>query len=477
MTSIFIKELKKYTYDDLRVLLACDSDEKFKQILKKLKEYGVLKTIKKSDVDIDDLQYEDEIIVEVEESISDINYVFNYVGVIAIGGILFKCYPKYINKTSEPTNELKQILRVIEKYNSKEQIIKMYNESDYSGSFNYLAITLYLLKDYYEFGIYRNDKNVIEINGEGSVLWDKTINETFMLISNNKPYYIELKTKKNKDDNLDFFTRLHQIILTKASKEFESYDILSLFDLSGVDLTEEKLEDLGDIEYISNRIQEELNVEFYTRKQNLLKLFYTYLNRKSSIYDIDCLSLYGTQNFNMIWEKACANIFNNQLHIEPKDIDKKMKCTESNVALVDLIEKPEWTYTGNAAKDTLRPDIITLFKNNGKKLFIIFDAKYYNPLLEKGKAPKRQPGIESITKQFLYQLAYKKLITDNKYEVNNMFLLPTEDDNIQDKGSVKMQMFVREPLNLEPIKVKLIPASEVYELYLLNKKFELTKIL
>ena len=65
----------------------------------------------------------------------------------------------------------------------KEQIIKMYNESDYSGSFNYLAIALFLLKDYYEYGVYRNDKDIIETNGEGSILWDKTINETFMLLA------------------------------------------------------------------------------------------------------------------------------------------------------------------------------------------------------------------------------------------------------------------------------------------------------
>lgn len=476
MTSIFVKELKKYTYDDLQFLFSCDNNEKFNTILKKLKEYSILKTIKKNDEDIDDLQYENEVIVEVEESLDDINYVFKYVGVIIVGGILLKCYPKYIVKNNEPIYELKQILKVIEKYNSKEQIIKMYNESDYSGSFNYLAIALFLLKDYYEYGVYRNDKDIIETNGEGSILWDKTINETFMLISNNKPYYLELQTKKHKNDDMDFFARLHQIILTKISKEFESIGVLSLFDLLGVDLIDEELYDLGDTDYISNRIQKEINVEFNTRKQNLLKLFYTYLNRKSSIFDIDCLSLYGTQSFNLIWENVCADIFDNQLNTKLKDIDKYIKCDDNNKRLIDLIEKPEWTYTENEAKDTLIPDIITLVKNGDKKMFLIFDAKYYYPLLEKWKVPKGQPGIESITKQFLYQLAYKKLIEENKYEVKNVFLLPTEDKNVQDKSYVKMHMFTGEPLNLEPILVKFIPAIESYDLYLQNKIFNIDEL-
>ena len=474
--SLFVKELNKYTYNDLQILFACKSDEKLNGILKKLKEYGILKIIKKNDEDIDDLQFENEVIVEVGESLNDINYVFKYVGVIIVGGIVLKCYPKYIVKNNEPIYELKQILKVIEKYNSKEQIIKMYNESDYSGSSNYLAIVLFLLKDYYEYGVYRNDKDIIETNGEGSILWDKTINETFMLISNNKPYYLELKTKKHRVDDMDFFTRVHKTILTKISKEFESVGVLHLFDLLGVKLTDEELDDLGDTDYISNRIQKELNVEFNTRKQNLLKLFYTYINKKSSIYDIDCLSLYGTQNFNLIWEKVCADVLNNQLNTKLKDIDGNIKCIDNNKKLIELIEKPEWTYTKNIAMDTLVPDIISLVEKDDKKLFIIFDAKYYYPLLEKGQIPRRQPGIESITKQFLYQLAYKELIEENKYEVNNVFLLPTEEKSIQDKSSVKMKMFTGEPLNLKPILVKFIPAIEAYDLYLQNKKFNINKL-
>ena len=53
-----------------------------------------------------------------------------------------------------------------------------------------------LLNDYYENGLYENDKDIIENNGNGEIHWDKTINDSFTLLSNNRPYYLELKTKK-----------------------------------------------------------------------------------------------------------------------------------------------------------------------------------------------------------------------------------------------------------------------------------------
>ncbi|WRK55189.1 LlaJI family restriction endonuclease [Coprobacillaceae bacterium CR2/5/TPMF4] len=96
--------------------------------------------------------------------------------------------------------------------------------------------------------------------------------------------------------------------------------------------------------------------------------------------------------------------------------DKKQK-------LIELIEKPLWTITGKVAKDTLIPDLVSIFQNDGNHEFIIFDAKYYNAHLEKGIIPSGQPGIESITKQYLYQLAYQKFIKDHEFSaVKNCFL-------------------------------------------------------
>ena len=66
-----------------------------------------------------------------------------------VAGRVLKCYPKYLLNEKKPTRELQQVIKVLEKYNSKEQIIRMFNDSNESRSFNLLAVILFLLQDYY----------------------------------------------------------------------------------------------------------------------------------------------------------------------------------------------------------------------------------------------------------------------------------------------------------------------------------------
>lgn len=351
----------------------------------------------------------------------------------------------------------------------------MFNDSSESSSFNLLAVILFLLQDYFENGVYNNTKNIVECNGSGEILWDRTINESFVYLSNNRPYYTDLQTRKRVTNDFDYFKRLHECILTMVSNELQNADLLDLFEITGVELSDEELEEFGDKDYILYRIENELNIEFNTRKQLLLKTLYTYIDKKGSLNDIDCLSLFGTNSFNLVWENVCAEIMDNQLNvplgalnlpIPLKDgYDKKQK-------LIELIEKPLWTIPGKVAKDTLIPDLISISQNNEDYEFIIFDAKYYNAHLEKGITPSGQPGIESITKQYLYQLAYQKFIVDHKFsEVKNCFLLPTENTCIEDKGEVKLEML--EKLGLQNIKIRFIPTSLAYKLYLLEKKMNI----
>ena len=208
MVSVFLREQKRYSQEELVNLFQC-SERKTVHILKRLKEYGVLKAVKATEAqkDLSDLVEQDIEIADVEVGENEYLYVFTFVGVITIEGRVLKCYPKYLLNATAPKDELKQILKVLEKYNSKEQIIRMYNETRDSSAFNMLAVMLYLLQDYYEYGSYTNSRDIVEINGTGSILWDRTINETFTLISNNRPYYPELITMRRINDDFDYFKR------------------------------------------------------------------------------------------------------------------------------------------------------------------------------------------------------------------------------------------------------------------------------
>lgn len=472
MISKFLREQKRYTQRDLCDKFEC-SEEKVVPVIRKLKEFGVLKAVKATDPqrDMSDLIDEDIEVADVEVGENEYLYVFTFVGVIVVAGRALKCYPKYLLNKDEPKDELKQVLKVLEKYNSKEQIIRMFNDSSESSSFNLLAVLLFLIQDYYENGVYSNTEDIIESNGSGEILWDKTINETFSLLSNNRPYYIDLQTKKRITNDFDYFKRLHECILTKASKEMKDADLLDLFEITEIDLTDEELDEFGDKEYILYRIENELSTQFNTRKQLVLKTIYAYIDHSGNLYDTDCLSMFGTNSFNLVWESVCADIMDNQLdkQLGMLDLPSPLKPEYNRDSkLIDLIERPFWSETGKTANDTLIPDLVSITTDK----FIIFDAKYYNAILEPGVSPKGQPGIESVTKQYLYQLAYKKFIEDHNFSVvKNCFLIPTEGETVVDKKTVRMNIL--SDLGLQEIEVRLIPAELAYEYYLTGKHLDI----
>ncbi len=331
MISKFLREQKRYTQKSLCDKFEC-SEEEAVPIIRKLKEFGILKSVKASDLqrNMSDLQDEDIEVTDVEVGEDEFLYVFTFVGVIVVAGRVLKCYPKYLLSKEQPKDELRQVLKVLEKYNTKEQIVRMFNDSSESSAFNLLAVLLFLLQDYYENGVYSNTEDIIESNGSGEILWDKTINETFTLLANKRPYYIDLQTKKRVTDDYDYFKRLHECVLTRASAELMDAELLDLFEITGVDLTDETLDDFGEDEYILYRIEKELNTQFNTRKQLLLKTIYAYIAHSGSLYDMECLSLFGTNSFNLVWEGVCADIMDNQLRVRldalklPKHLDRSM---------------------------------------------------------------------------------------------------------------------------------------------------------
>lgn len=351
----------------------------------------------------------------------------------------------------------------------------MLEENNGEHSFNLLSVLLFFMYDYFESGVYNNTQDIIESNGSGEIIWDRTINETFTLISGNRPYYTELQTRKRVNNDYDYFKRLHECILTKTSEDLNKADLLDLFEITEINLSDEELDDFGEKDYILYRIENELNRQFNTRKQILLKAMYVYIQQNGSLNNTDFVSLFGTNSFNLVWEKVCADIMDNQLKESlgslnlPVPLKKKYNKKDR---LIDLIEKPFWSATKKTAQKTLIPDLVSISRNSVGYDFIIFDAKYYDARLEIDVIPKKQPGIESITKQYLYQLAYQNFIKEHGFaRIRNCFLMPTEENEIISKGEVSMKML--ESLGLQNIKVRFIPAKMAFEYYLTGRKMNI----
>ena len=442
MKSVYIKELKYYSKDYVENLLG--NNEK------------LLNTLLKYDI----VNFNGE------------SYQFSYVGVIILDNIVLNIYPKYIKNEENIEKDFKQTLQVIKKYKNSNENIDYENDELEDISFNLLSIMIFFIEDYYENGIYNKIQNILEINGNGEINWNRTINGTFPIIKDNKPYYTELQTKYKINDLFDYFRLLHEYIITECSKRLENAGLLELFDLTPVEISELELEDFGEKDFILNKLEKELNIEFNTHKQSLLKSMHTYLTEENSLTNENYLTLYGTSTYHVIWEEICCKVLGDKLDKKISDL-KLPKAYHSNKKLIDIIKKPKWILNSGSsipAKRTFIPDLVTFHED----CFIILDAKYYNIKFEENTL-SGEPGLESITKQYLYELAYHEFIKSCGFkDVKNGFLFPTYDLKVNNKGYVELEILFN--LDLKNIQVIILPAREMNQLYLNNKKISIEKL-
>ncbi len=186
----------------------------------------------------------------------------------------------------------------------------------------------------------------------------------------------------------------------------------------GVDISDEQIDDFGDKEYILDRIAKELNVQFNTRKQLLLKTLYAYIANSSTLDDLDCFSMFGTNSFNLVWEKVCAEVMDNQLQKPIGALRLPVPLAEQyrhmrHKKLIDLIDKPQWA----------------------------------------GTAPSGEPFVEA------HQIR----------TVRNCFLMPTMGSEVIEKGVVSLGML--QSRGLQSIQIRLLPVSTMYKHYVDNTKF------
>lgn len=474
--SRYVREQKRYTKTELRALFSF-SEVEVEAFIRQLKSYGILKAVQASAPQLDLTDLVDDDIIITDETIADGEcfYVFTYVGVLTIKNRIVKCYPKYISSDADLDRKMKQVLKVLQRYGSRQQIINLYNGDGQTSSFNLLAVMLYLLDDYHQYGAYTNSDDIIERNGDGPILWEQTISSGFSIISNNRPYYVDFFTHRTVDDDMDFFHRLHQSIVSECSRQLSDAGILYLFDILEADVSEESVPSFGEIDYVLYRLQSELNSQYNTRKQVLLKTMYSYLANRRMLSQSSGISMYGTTSFNLVWERVCAEVFQNRLNTQlrhlqlPNGVADGFNPTDT---LFQIIAAPKWTGLNadgstftKVAADTLTPDLVNIYYSAAGATFIIFDAKYYCIQLDNDRPLRGQPGVGDVTKQYLYQLAYKRFTEAHAIPyIKNCFLMPTDQDDLVCIGTASMDIL--DALDLQQIQVRLLPAALMFDRYL-----------
>lgn len=411
---------------------------------------------------------------EYEGSFAEGTYRIVYVGVVVAGEIVVYCVPKYLHTRVEPS-ELRPVFSALRKYHSdtEDANVTMLDESIRS---NRISLILALLANYEEHGLYTNQERIQQTNGRGAIHWPSTISMHLPVIEDERPLYMDYETVVSRTDDSDFVSRLHQAVLSSCSSELESCGLLDVFSLSPVDLSDTPLDDFGDTDAIVRKLDQELSVQFITWKQDVLKLMKVYFEDERTDEEESGITCYGTNSFHVIWEKACKSAFNDMLDKKLRELPIQLKgrwLQRAEETLLGIIPSPRWRVVSSSGvlvdcepTDTLIPDIVTMTTSAGRPdEFAIYDAKYYDPSF--GKKIVAAPGVESVTKQLLYQSAYRDFITDNEFShIRNVFLIPTDGNVFVPKGDVSFEVVADEG---EPftqfIDVILAPANLLLECY------------
>ncbi|MFM1582349.1 LlaJI family restriction endonuclease [Helcococcus ovis] len=470
MKTVVLQELKPYSKGELQKIFALDEAE-LVSVLEKLSIKNIVRGINNGL--LDDLTIEELFDEDIFNTVSfESMYVFKYVGIISVKNICLVVYPKYMNTYKDDKNfsKFKQIISVVRKYNGKS-IQQGFNNALETDNFNLVSLTLELLKEYYEHGLYRSEKEVIEINGEGEILWDKTINENTAYFFNDSPFYLDLFTNNYVNNEDDFFRMLHSLVITEACKTSE--DILNIIGVEGIHLNNSSISALGSIEFLVQRINQELSQQFVTYKIKALNLMKSYLTKNDYTTAADNISFVGTISFNMVWEDVCSVVMGDCVNRSLKEMGLKYSKTKGDSTLLsEVIPIPKWIYISeegtkytHSAKQTLVPDLVVVDKDNHS--LSIYDAKYYKIRLDE-KGVLRQPGVGDIDKQYLYELAYKKFAEENNLIISqNAFIMPSDGIDEKKLGMARMDIFhgLVNP-DLHDIEVILKPCEVMYEIYL-----------
>jgi len=427
---VYAKELEKYNSIDLQLKFKLDSS-----ITKSLIERKVL--------------YKDE----------KNTYFFKFVGILIINDRVIFCLPKYINDSDKVTT-VKQILSLFKEYSRREKLdaeeLETIGNIESLLAYNLLSTIIFMLTDYFENGLYSNEKNIYVLNGENEVNWLKTINEVQPIISDGEPIYLEYYTNSTQSDEENYFRQLHRYVLDLCSKKLSKLGLSDFLGFEAINFDVDE-DGLGTPQTMVSQIYNELNVQFVSRKQLLLKAMAAFIANEKMDAENATISFYGTRSFHTVWEKTCGYILNNRY----EDIKK-------------YVDHPKWKTVNGIIYDaeTLIPDIISITENT----FIISDAKYYNITLADDKKLSGNPGVEDVTKQYLYQLALGEYIkTHNFTKVRNMLLFPTEEEKLLKIGDVTIKFLKK--LELEDITLFKLPASRVFNLYIGSKKADLNRLL
>ena len=229
MRQAYVRELKPYSIDGLADKFGMDT-ERTLQTVEELMTRGIVRY--RTDKSADGIDTSDEDDAEYDE-----RYQFNFVGMAMIGDLVIIAYPKYFREGVPTIDELRRIMRALKRDAGRANMTTLTDGGEQTD--DKLPVMLALLELYAEYGVYSNYVEGRELNGAGTIDWNRTIGNHFPILADGRPVYVEYESRKTLRDESDFITRLHRAVLTECSKQLFDAHVGDLLSLDEVELSDE----------------------------------------------------------------------------------------------------------------------------------------------------------------------------------------------------------------------------------------------
>lgn len=257
---------------------------------------------------------------------------------------------------------------------------------------------LYLIKDYFERGYYKERETFYKVAKKGKINWGRTIKTQKPVMQENEAFYLDFVVKKNTINEDELITLVHKFCV------YESFEKFGWLFTSFVPI---KPKTGLTIKMMISVVNNKLQNTFKDQNKQLFKNMLTVLRQLDDDFQTDFK--YGTYRFEYVWEKMIDRVFG---------ISEK----------VDYFPKTSWNLFENKTYDNafLEPDSIMLYEG---KVFVL-DAKYYK--YGWSGAAGHLPESTSINKQITYGeyiASAPKFVTDGQHPtVYNAFLMPYDSN-------------------------------------------------
>lgn len=258
---------------------------------------------------------------------------------------------------------------------------------------------LYVIKDYFDSGIYKERETHYSVSNRGKIDWRRTIKNQKPIIQEDEIFYLDYVVKKNNINEDELITIVHQFCIYESFERFGWLFTAYVPPKPKTGLTRKMM-----ISVVNNKLQDTFNDKNKQLFKNLLAIL------KFDDNETDTQFRYGTYHFEYVWEKMIDSVYG----ISGKE---------------EYFPKTTWHLIDNTEFDNsvLEPDTIMML---GDKMYVL-DAKYYK--YGETAIPAHLPESSSINKQITYgeyiAEAKKFSVNGKNPVVYNAFVMPFNASN------------------------------------------------